>query len=36
MERELVALREACFHSVDLGKGVWAFGEKRRPRWSGR
>ena len=36
VERELVALREACFHSDDFFEGVRAFAEKRPPRWSGR
>jgi enoyl-CoA hydratase/carnithine racemase len=33
-ERELVELREACFHSDDFYEGVQAFGEKRPPEWS--
>ncbi len=35
-ERELIALREACFASEDMREGVRAFGEKRAPKWQGR
>ena len=33
---ELVALRESCFVSDDFLEGITAFGEKRKPRWTGR
>jgi enoyl-CoA hydratase/carnithine racemase len=36
VERELVELREASFHSDDLREGVRAFGERRPARWKGR
>jgi enoyl-CoA hydratase/carnithine racemase len=36
VERELVELREASFHSEDLREGVRAFGQKRPARWKGR
>jgi enoyl-CoA hydratase/carnithine racemase len=36
VERELIALREACFRSDDLKEGVRAFAEKRPARWQGR
>ncbi len=35
-EAGLVALRESCFTSEDLREGIRAFGEKRRPIWTGR
>jgi len=36
VERELIELRRACFHSDDLREGVRAFAEKRPARWRGR
>jgi enoyl-CoA hydratase/carnithine racemase len=36
VERELIALREACFRSEDMREGVRAFAEKRPARWQGR
>ncbi len=36
VEQELIALREACFHSDDMLEGVKAFGERRPPQWTGR
>ena len=35
VERELIALREACFATYDMREGVRAFAEKRPPRWRG-
>ena len=36
VERELIALREACFRSEDMREGVRAFGQKRPARFQGR
>ena len=36
VERELIALREACFATYDMREGVRAFAEKRPARWQGR
>jgi enoyl-CoA hydratase/carnithine racemase len=36
VERDLVELRAASFHSEDMREGVRAFGEKRPARWKGR
>lgn len=33
---ELVTLRQSCFSSEDFLEGITAFGEKRKPNWTGR
>jgi enoyl-CoA hydratase/carnithine racemase len=35
VERELLELRRASFHSHDMREGMSAFAEKRAPRWRG-
>jgi enoyl-CoA hydratase/carnithine racemase len=35
-EAGLIALRESCFASDDLREGISAFGEKRKPVWTGK
>lgn len=34
--QDLVELRESCFTSEDFREGITAFGEKRKPNWTGR
>jgi enoyl-CoA hydratase/carnithine racemase len=36
VERELIELREASFHSEDMREGIRAFSQKRPARWKGR
>jgi enoyl-CoA hydratase/carnithine racemase len=36
IERELIELREASFHSEDMREGIRAFSQKRPARWKGR